>query len=452
MTQTGDILTKKGLKNFIKENGFFIQIRSPEKISTDEARTHLEKLDDAVKTKVNIPKNAENIQVFRGLASQFYGKGKKSRNGYKYDHKGMDLKNYMKKPLILLQHDSNKPIGFALSLEFKEGVGMEIVYFVDYNTKAAKDNEHEIREGYIGMLSTGAITHEWMVEDAKTGEFMTPSEAIEADVDLWGVICGTNDNYIMVVTKSELVENSQVTIGSNEDAQTKGDSLADFFTNQLEQMEIQKPQKNEAAVKEDETVTAIDQPEGEEPEAAEPETPEESGEPTTDPEQPEGEASEPDTAGNAEEAGAEEAAGNAEDPVAAEGEEDPDAEAGNAEAAEEPEGAEGAEEPVKTEDSLDLVGMTKALAANLLELEDSVSKSKEGFIKADEVDALIQNAVNSAVAEQNKVLEKMAETVVSLSNKVKENNDRLNKVAVNKPRVVHRQLEAAKESKRDSWA
>lgn len=228
---------KKSLKKAINENGFFIHMDSVEEMNIDYVEDYLGKLDDEVKTRAKMPKDRENILVFKGLASQAYPKGKKSRNGYKYLHSGMNFKNYRKNPIVLLQHDTEKPIGYALSLNVTEGVGLEILYFVDFGTKAAKEHEHEIRNGYIGMLSTGAISNNWGIENSKTGEIMTRGEARDAGIDIWDVMTGRSSDYVLVVTESELIENSQVTIGSNPDAMaTTQNSLGRFFKNEFEKM------------------------------------------------------------------------------------------------------------------------------------------------------------------------------------------------------------------------
>lgn len=428
---TDNILTKKGLKNFVHQNGFFLQVNDLDKIKTNEIDEVIGKLDDAVKTGVKLPENRENIQVFRGLASQYYGKGKKSRNGYKYDHKGMDLTNYKKNPLILLGHDSNKPIGKCLSLHKKDGVGLEIVYFVDYDTKNAKEHEHELRNGYIGMLSTGAKTDEWMVEDNKTGERMTPREADEAGVNLWAVYFGDSDDYTMVITKSQLIENSQVTIGSNEDAETKSDSLGLYFKNQLEKMGIKNDGIGNTQIDELENNTE-----------AEPETPAEIIEETETVAEAENAEAVTEEAENAEEVETAEVIEEATEEVPAE----------NVEADEE---VETPAEPTVKEDSLK--NMTLSLAKNLLKLENEVSEKKS--LTTDEVQTLIDTKLNTVIADQNSVIEKMAENIVSLSNQLKQTkqdlfdaNTRMDSVAVNRPLAVHAPFANSTKKAKQSWA
>lgn len=216
---------KKDLKQFINENGFFLHLNAINEIAREEVET----LDNAIRTSAKLP-DGDNVQVFRGLASQNFPKGKKSRNGYKYDHSGWVLNDYKRNPAIFLSHNDEMPIGKMLSIDFTEA-GMEVTYFVDYATKAGKEYEHELRNGYIGMLSTGAITREWMIEDNRTGKRYTREEAREAGIDLWSVLFGDSEDYTMVVTKAELIEVSMVTVGSNPGAFTAADSLKSYFQN-----------------------------------------------------------------------------------------------------------------------------------------------------------------------------------------------------------------------------
>lgn len=249
---------KKELKKFINENGFFLNIDSVEEVKEDSIEELVNGLEDATRTTAVLPKGENaNVMVFRGLASQKYGKGEKNRNGYKYDVNGFDLKNYKKNPLVLLQHNREMPIGKTLSLNITEN-GLEILYYVDFNTKAGKEYEHEIRSGLIGMLSTGAITNDWGIEDNKTGKVMSRAEAKEKGISLWDVLWGESVDYTLIITSAELIENSQVTIGSNEGANTKPDSLFRFFENQLQKIE---PRKNEKEEKPEKEPSDEDEPE-----------------------------------------------------------------------------------------------------------------------------------------------------------------------------------------------
>lgn len=99
------------------------------------------------------------------------------------------------------------PVGYVLNIAVTADDSIDITYFVDFGTQAAKKYEHEIKSGYIGMLSTGAISHEWVLEDNKTGERLTPQEARAKGWDIWD-----EDAFTRVVTKWELVESSVVTI------------------------------------------------------------------------------------------------------------------------------------------------------------------------------------------------------------------------------------------------
>jgi len=221
--------SKKDLKQFINDNGFFLHSESVTTLEREEA----EQLTDAFRTRVKLP-NSPNVQVYRGKLSQNFPKGERSRNGYKYDHLGVMLDHYKDKPIVLLQHDSEMPVGYVLNIAVTADDGIDITYFVDFSTQAAKKYEHEIKNGYIGMLSTGAISHEWVLEDNKTGQRLSPQEARAKGWDIWD-----EENYTRVVTKWELVESSVVTIGSNPKALTSQNSLKHFFTKELMKLDDQ---------------------------------------------------------------------------------------------------------------------------------------------------------------------------------------------------------------------
>lgn len=308
--------SKKDLKQFINENGFFLHSESVTTLEREEA----EQLTDAFRTRVKLP-NSPNVQVYRGKLSQSFPKGEKSRNGYKYEHTGVMLDNYKDKPIVLLQHDSEMPVGYVLNIAVTASDGIDITYFVDFSTQAAKKYEHEIKNGYIGMLSTGAISHEWVLEDNKTGERLSPQEARARGWDIWD-----DAAFTRVVTKWELVESSVVTIGSNPKALTSQNSLKHFFTNQLMKLTDQTAETPteaqeapEAVVPAPEAGTAPEEPEtpvegeGEENQDATPPAPDATGETETPDDapgaNPEGEA--PEAATTPEEA-----------PVAAEAKED----------------------------------------------------------------------------------------------------------------------------------
>jgi hypothetical protein len=101
-------LNKKTLKEQINKNGFYLKMQT-NIINHDELQTLLDTEfteTNAVRTGKVAPKG-ENIIIFKGLASQKYGKGEKNRNGYRIEPKGWKLENYVLNPIILLQHKAD---------------------------------------------------------------------------------------------------------------------------------------------------------------------------------------------------------------------------------------------------------------------------------------------------------------------------------------------------------
>src|SRR6185295_9284430 len=86
---------------------------------------------------------------------------------------------------------------------------------------------YQVQNGFVRAISTGHITHECMFENNTTGERITEQEFIG------GWISGQiePDMFNMCVTKAELVEQSLVTIGSNETALALENALQSYFTN-----------------------------------------------------------------------------------------------------------------------------------------------------------------------------------------------------------------------------
>jgi hypothetical protein len=266
-------MEKKDLKKYIRENGFFLHLEAIEELKKEEFDE--EKIStDAVRTSAKLPADRSNISVFKGRLSQEYKKGEKNRNGYKYDLTGVDLNAYKNKPIVLLQHKMELPVGMAVAFENIVGDGLWVTYFIDFATKAASEYEHEIKNGYIGMLSTGAITNEWQIEDNKTGERMTPADARTAGIDVYSVLLGESTTHTMVVTDWTLVEASVVTIGSNEKALTAQESIGAFAKNIAEKMKEEEIEEKKE-----------EEPEAEEPIAEAPKEEEKTGE--EEPEEPE---------------------------------------------------------------------------------------------------------------------------------------------------------------------
>lgn len=216
---------KKELKEFINENGFFLQIDKIEQLETNDIKDGILE-SNSIKTNEKIPQR-EGILVFRGLATQRFGKGEMSRNQYKILPEGWDFVNYVKNAQILLGHNPDNPIGKALEI-FPHKAGVDLVYYVDLNWMNEVDR-NRMRGGGFSGLSTGHITKEIKFENAETGELLTEEEAEEKyGVDRWDLLF--SDAWIMVVSKAEAVEVSAVTIPSNPDALTMQNSLQKFFS------------------------------------------------------------------------------------------------------------------------------------------------------------------------------------------------------------------------------
>ena len=213
----------------INKHGFFLQTDVFEKIDQNFIEEN----------KIEVPKG-ENILVFRGIASQSFGKGEVSRNGYKIDPKGWQLENYLKNPQILLMHNGNEPIGKAVSVSITKN-GLEIVFFVNLDWVKEDADKNRLRDGAFSTLSTGHITLDYAFENVETGEILTEEEAEKKyGLDKWDLLWG--DAWNFVVTKADLIEVSFVSTPSNPDALTERNAL-ELFKNSICPKE--KEEKNE---------------------------------------------------------------------------------------------------------------------------------------------------------------------------------------------------------------
>ena len=172
-------MKKKELKDYVNNNGFFFHTKC-ESINRDEMNALFDSLDGGVmvKTGIEVP-TGENIVLFKGIASQNYGKGDKSRNGYKYDQNGWDFSAYINNPTILWQHDSEYGgIGKAISFWNDKGGNLNIAFFVDLNTLEPR-NAVQVKGGYVTAISTGAIPLEIAFEENDSGDEYTEEDAEE---------------------------------------------------------------------------------------------------------------------------------------------------------------------------------------------------------------------------------------------------------------------------------
>ena len=209
-------LNKKELKDFIKENGFFFHMQCNK---IDKNELNLLQTNNTVykETGKQIPE-WDNILVFSWIASQWFKKWEKSRNWYKYDQDGWEFTEYFKNPLILWQHD-NQYWGIGHSVKFWKDSewNLNILFYVDLDTLDDK-SKVQVERWYVTAVSTWAISIEEKFEDVSSGNLLTIDEAEEkySFDEIWYAYMGMSDKLILVVTKAKMIENSMVTIWSNE--------------------------------------------------------------------------------------------------------------------------------------------------------------------------------------------------------------------------------------------
>lgn len=114
------------------------------------------------------------------------------------------LKNYLEKnPIVLLQHNTDKPIGKVLTAEINEN-GLKVRCEITANTDEVQDR---IREGVLRCFSIGYRPMSWE----------------------WRLV---GDSEVRAITKLELVEISIVSIPANADGLFTMDmSVKSFFSN-----------------------------------------------------------------------------------------------------------------------------------------------------------------------------------------------------------------------------
>jgi len=229
-------LKKKELKDFINKNGFFFHLDC--KILKDKAMNSImaDKTIDMIKTGIELP-DWEDVLIYKWIASQNYWPWEKSRNGYKYNQKGWSFDDYFKNPLILFQHNVEEPIWHALSFWYDKAKNLNIMFFVYKDTLEWTDRVR-VEKWLITALSTGAMTDEYKFEDVATWKLISEEEAVEKY--WWGWIydafCGQSETLILVITKATMLENSLVTIWSNEEAMAIQNWIWQFAHNKAEEL------------------------------------------------------------------------------------------------------------------------------------------------------------------------------------------------------------------------
>jgi hypothetical protein len=247
-------LSKKELKDFINSNGFFCTALITEKnMPNEESRPE------------NVP---EGATWFRGVAST----EELNRNGYiiRLNAWKSAISEFMNNPVLLLQHDSNQPIGKVLTAEVGERGLIITGYLFDDLTGG------RFGRGLINALSTGHLTVDVEFENTSNGEILSEEEFKKLSWEEQ-----SKEEWVMAVKELEWVELSVVSIGANRKSLISNKELMKNYLNELQPEEVKaeevvEEQKEEVAeVSEDqkEQVSAEEQAqeeaekEGENPDA-----------------------------------------------------------------------------------------------------------------------------------------------------------------------------------------
>ena len=202
-------LSKKELKSFINENGFFSSLEIVETNTPNEDRPE------------GVP---EGATWFSGIAST----EELNRNGYiirENAWKGA-IKEFMDNPVLLLQHNMKEPIGKVMSAKVTEA-GLEVTGYIFDDMTGGR-----FSKGLINALSTGHLTVEVEFENSETNEIISEEEFRKLSFEEQ-----MSDKWTMAVNKLEWVELSLVTVPSNRKS---------FITNrELVRNYVESLQKNE---------------------------------------------------------------------------------------------------------------------------------------------------------------------------------------------------------------
>lgn len=232
------VTPKKELKEFIKENGFFLHsnqiieldLNAFRSNGEEEIKKETEGYKKVIRTNASVP-DRDNILVRKGLAGETFGKGEKNRNGRRINPNAWDWANYKLNPQIFLQHNEEEPIGKALAMMPHEN-GIDILYYIDLSWLDDVKRER-VRNGAYAGLSTGSMINAYEFEDIETGKMLDEGEVIEkyGEWEVYLAFFGMSDKLIIEVTETEALETSCCTLPSNPKALTFQDSLQKFFTN-----------------------------------------------------------------------------------------------------------------------------------------------------------------------------------------------------------------------------
>ncbi len=229
---------KKQIKDQVNENWFYINFVADHLTHSDAVKKVSSVKQDSIvfDSKEEIPE-WDNIVVMSWILSQNYPVGKKSRNGYKIVQTGVDYSDYKYNNIVLLQHnDSFGGIGRTRMVYLDNKWNSNIIMYVDLNTISDEAVRYQIKNWYMKWVSTGHSLLESMFEDIEDKGNLLTFEDAEDKYGYYEVLMsyfGSSDKLIYTVTKALMIENSVVTIGSNEKAILTHDTIGNFAIKDL---------------------------------------------------------------------------------------------------------------------------------------------------------------------------------------------------------------------------
>lgn len=219
---------KKLLKKKVNENGFYYSVEINSVAPPEQYASR-------------VPQGAS---YFEGIVCD----GEFSRNGYLIRPKALmnAFAEYMRNPIILLQHQPDEPIGLCLDAKLVNPDGKGGVWVCGYVYDDLTDNRFE--RGLLRALSTGHFTIDVEFENSRTGQILTQDEYRNLPYEE-----RENEEWMLAITKLDWAEFSVVTIGSNKKALITRKNAIDAFMQfgKLSQLSINslldmKVQTNEA--------------------------------------------------------------------------------------------------------------------------------------------------------------------------------------------------------------
>lgn len=244
-------------------------------------------------------------------------------------------KDYKNNPIILFQHNTNRPIGKAVSMQIdQKGLFIEaIVYDEEIAMKVDKEVLRTFSIGYYPIVIE--------YRDADTDQVLDP----ENDRDFMRIWMG--DNVKRIIKELELLEISVVSIPMNQNALfSLSKSLKSFFTDKKEEVLASKPSINPKAMNK-KSQNLLESKEDEQEQEAEKETEQEETTENSDSEANEGSESESNDAAENE---GEKPSAESESSEGGDGEKPAESEAGEkSDDEEEDEDADGEDEEEETE-------------------------------------------------------------------------------------------------------